>query len=99
MRFWTREVAGWLLLFLGLFVFFRSYQFLTSENHYILEGGALSMIGIILFRGGIHLLKIAVAAQVCMQTEEQVQGRVAAVSRITSPSRAPSRPVTIRRIS
>jgi hypothetical protein len=70
MRFWTREVAGWVLVLLGLFVFYRCYGLLTDlEHHPILEGGSLSLVGIFLFRGGIHLLKIAVAAEVCLEAQ------------------------------
>jgi hypothetical protein len=69
MRFWTREVAGWVLLGLGLYVFYRDYQLLMEGNHYVLEGAMLTVIGIFLFRGGIQLLKIAVAARVCMDAQ------------------------------
>ena len=73
MRFWTRELAGWLLLALGLYLFYRSYTLLTNENHYVLEGGTLTLIGIFVFRGGIQLLRIAVAAQVCREAQERLE--------------------------
>jgi hypothetical protein len=66
MRFWTRELAGWLLIGLGLYTFLTCYRLLTQ--HYILEGGSLTVIGVFLFRGGLHLLKVAVAARVCMES-------------------------------
>jgi hypothetical protein len=66
MRFWTREVAGWLLIGVGLYVFYQSYR--QFDAHYIVEGGGLAMVGIFIFRGGIHLLKVAVAAQVCLES-------------------------------
>jgi hypothetical protein len=69
MRFWTREIAGWLLLGLGLYVFYRDYQVLMEGNHWVVEGVLLTVIGIFLFRGGIQLLKIAVAARVCMEAQ------------------------------
>ena len=65
MRFWIRELAGWLLMGLGLFVFFQCYRLLLQ--HYIVEGGSLTVIGVFIFRGGLHLLKVAVAAQVCLE--------------------------------
>jgi hypothetical protein len=72
MRFWTREVAGWILLALGLYVFYRSYTLLIDGHQYQIEGGILTIIGIFLFRGGIHLLKIAVAARACMEAQQRL---------------------------
>jgi hypothetical protein len=65
MRFWVRELAGWLLVGLGLLVFY--YCFLFLANGIILEAGPLTVIGVFIFRGGIHLLKMAVAARVVLQ--------------------------------
>jgi len=85
MRFWSREIGGWGLVLLGLLVFYQSYLFLnrTAVVHdanganrvelrpgYI-EAGQWSIIGIFLFRGGIHLLKVAVAARACLQANDQ----------------------------
>src|SRR5260370_24365100 len=84
MRFWSRGIGGWGLVLLGLLVFYQSYLFLnrTAVRHdangvervepwpgYI-EAGQWSIIGIFLFRGGIHLLKVAVAARVCLQAND-----------------------------
>jgi len=74
MKFWIREFAGWMLLVLSLFVFYRCYLLLTTSHAYV-EGGALTLIGIVIFRGGIHLLKIAVAARICIDAEEQLKDR------------------------
>jgi hypothetical protein len=72
MRFWTREVAGWILLALGLYVFYRSYSLLMDNHQSQIEGGILAIVGIFLFRGGIQLLKIAVAARVCMEAQQRL---------------------------
>ena len=95
MRFWTREVAGWALLVLGLYVFYRCYQLLTDSNHYVLEGGTLTLVGIFLFRGGIHLRKIAVAARVCVEAQERLERDRARPGGVP----APTRPVAGRRLS
>lgn len=86
MRLWTREVAGWVLLALALYLFYRSYALLTDENHYVLEGGTLTVIGIFLFRGGIQLLRIAVAAQVCREAQERLERDRAKPGGFAAPS-------------
>jgi hypothetical protein len=72
MLFWIiRELAGWLLVGLGLFTFLICYALLTQPAPRILEAGPLTVIGIFIFRGGIHLLKVAVAARICLQAHKQ----------------------------
>jgi hypothetical protein len=87
MTYWTREIAGWVLMVLGLFLFYRCYTLLTGGNHYILEAGSLTVVGIFLFRGGIHLLKVAVAARVCLDTEQRLEHEPA-----STPVRPPGAP-------
>ena len=101
MRFWTREVAGWVLLGLGLYVFYRDYQLLMEGNHYVLEGAMLTVIGIFLFRGGIQLLKIAVAARVCMdaqvrQERERTKASARPMAGRRSPPYAEKTPISLR---
>lgn len=72
MRFWWRELAGWALVLLGLAVFYVCILFLLGSPHAILEAPTLAFIGFILFRGGIQLLKVAVAARICARTQEPV---------------------------
>jgi hypothetical protein len=67
MRFWGREIAGWLLVGLGLFVFYICFDMLLQRDPYLIQVGPMSVIGIFIFRGGIHLLKVAVAARICTQ--------------------------------
>jgi hypothetical protein len=69
MRFWIREVLGWLLVLVGLGIF--GLCVLMVANRMILELGPMTLVGIIVFRGGIHLLKVAVAARICLQTQER----------------------------
>jgi hypothetical protein len=64
--FWIREIAGWALLILGLWLFYVSY-FVLLQNGKIIQSGPTVLMGLIVFRGGIHLLKVAVAARVCRQ--------------------------------
>jgi len=67
MRFWVREIAGWLLVGLGLFIFYIVLAITLTERPWLITAGPLTLIGIIIFRGGIHLLKVAVAARICMK--------------------------------
>jgi hypothetical protein len=98
MNYWSREVAGWLFIILGLFVFYRSYTLLSNEGHYIIEGGALTIVGVFLFRGGIQLLKIAVAARICLQADERLESRQALPSAKNAPVRTTVPPVAGRRL-
>jgi hypothetical protein len=67
---WARELAGWGLVGLGLFVFFLVWDY--CERHLFLEAMACLIMGIFVFRGGIHLLKVAIATRVCQQAQEQL---------------------------
>jgi len=78
---WLREIAGWLLVAGGLFLIYICYLFLQEKR--IIEAGPLSILGIIVFRGGIHLLKVAVAARICREAKERTRQDV--------PARAPAR--------
>jgi hypothetical protein len=69
MRFWSREVSGWFLIGVGLYTFFTCYQFLLRGR--IWEAAPLTIIGIFLFRGGIHLVKVALAARICLDAQER----------------------------
>ena len=68
--FWMREVVGWVLIGLGLFVFAFVYFGLLRFGH-IARSVPLTFIGFIVFRGGIHLVKVAVAARICQELAEQ----------------------------
>jgi hypothetical protein len=75
MRFWIRELAGWLLIGLGLYVFFVCYVILVNQGPHLLEAGPLAFIGFIIFRGGIHLLKVATAARICLHAQAEILHR------------------------
>lgn len=61
MSYWAREIAGWLLILAGLTAFYQSYDFLVRKR--VIEAVPLAFVGFVIFRGGIHLLKVSVAAQ------------------------------------
>ena len=72
-RFWLRELMGWLLVILGLGIFYICFAILLNPQPSIFEAPILSVIGIMVFRGGIHLLKVAVAARVAMHAQVELQ--------------------------
>ena len=77
MRFWVREIAGWALVGLGFYPFFYlAYTFCLSGK--IFEAWVVAIIGIFVFRGGIHLLKVAIAARVCEEARDRTAEAVAA---------------------
>lgn len=81
MRFWIREIAGWLLVLLGLYVFAGCISILLNEPEpRIIESGPLAFIGFVIFRGGIHLLKVAVAARVSLEAHQEAREQQAANS-------------------
>jgi hypothetical protein len=84
--YWSREVAGWLLILAGLYAFLEAYNLLLNKR--ILEAPPLVFVGFIVFRGGIHVLKVAVAAQAALGGQTEAAQPVA--RRI---GRTPARPV------
>ncbi len=73
MRRW--EVAGWLLVALALWAVFEAFSLLTKDQPSLLPVGPLTFFGFVLFRGGIHLLKVSVAAQVCLDWQAQQRAK------------------------
>jgi hypothetical protein len=98
MRFWIREIAGWLLVLLGLFIFYICFAILLTDGPWLLEAIFLTVIGVVVYRSGIHLLKVAVAARVCLYAQARLRedgtsprddkrSRLAAVRRTALPPR------------
>jgi hypothetical protein len=87
MRFayWSREIAGWVLVLAGLYAFVVAYDLLLSKR--IFEAAPMVFIGFIVFRGGVHVLKVAVAAQAARSLPETAHSATRRVGR------APVRPV------
>jgi hypothetical protein len=79
--YWSREIVGWLLVLGGLYAFVVAYDLLLSRR--VFEAAPLTFIGFIVFRGGIHILKVAVAAQATLTQTDAAQP---AARRITRPA-------------
>lgn len=57
-----REVVGWGLMLLGLQVFRICLKYLNFAA--VIEGFVAATIGIVIFRSGLQLVKVSVAARV-----------------------------------
>jgi hypothetical protein len=85
MRFWIRELAGWLLVLAGLYFCYVSLSIVTNYPSRFFDAIHPTVIGIFVFRGGIHLLKVAVAARICLAaTERTDRPRAASASALTA---------------
>ncbi|MCI0463769.1 MAG: hypothetical protein L0Z62_43085 [Gemmataceae bacterium] len=73
MRYWVRELAGWVLVLLGLFVFYVCFAVLLGDGSLLFESIFFTVIGVVVFRSGMHLLKVAVAARVCLHAQARLQ--------------------------
>ncbi|MFO0852223.1 MAG: hypothetical protein U0871_27215 [Gemmataceae bacterium] len=65
-----REIAGWVLLGVGLAAFGVCYFVFLLQKR-VVEGAALGVIGFVIFRGGLHLLKVAIAARAAAEAGRQ----------------------------
>jgi hypothetical protein len=83
MRGWFMEIAGWLLLAFGLWIFYDSFEWMREGK--ITQTGPHMVIGFIVFRGGLQLIKMAVAARICLQIQ-----RVPPAERASAPTRQPA---------
>lgn len=74
----ARELVGWALMLLSLYLFgVLDFEFIKMlfgsrpvpssfaflQRGYVIEGSVVGFIGVMLFRGGLQLVKVAVAAR------------------------------------
>lgn len=83
MRRW--EIAGWVLLGVGLLIFYQVVSLLVREPPALLLSGPLSFIGFVVFRGGIHLLKVGAAAQACLDWQARQREKETPRPRVPEP--------------
>lgn len=72
MFFIIRETAGWLLIVTALYLIqlaLRQY----IPRHDVVEAGLTVMAAMFVFKGGVHLIRVATAARICMHTRRSDQ--------------------------
>jgi hypothetical protein len=70
MKFWWRELSGWLLIGLSMLGFVFVYD--LAMGHFLTEMWAIAVISLVVFWGGIQLLKVAIAARICQQAQDRL---------------------------
>lgn len=71
LSFVLREIVGWALVFFGVALIGFCLSLVLEGQ--IMQAGLLTFPAIILFRGGIHLLKVSVAARLALQARDRVK--------------------------
>jgi hypothetical protein len=64
--FWVREIAGWILVLVALYLIHIGLVFVTDlERPRLLESAIVVMAGLGVLRAGILLIRISTAARIC----------------------------------
>lgn len=64
MGHWLREIAGWILILLGLYGYWIALAFLAAQPARLIEGGTMAAVSTMLFRGGLLLVRVVTAARI-----------------------------------
>jgi hypothetical protein len=86
--YWAREIAGWMLVLAGLLCFWKAWGMLIDRR--IFEAAPMTFIGFIVFRGGIHILKVAVAAQAARLVTDAAQPAARRLNRLPTQPIGPT---------
>ena len=66
--FWLREIAGWLLILVSLYLLRVGLVFLNDLNHPgLVESGIVMLTGLGVMRCGILLVRVSTAARLCRE--------------------------------
>ncbi len=68
MFFWLREIAGWALALLGVWLIWNGVRELQSYDvdPRMIEGSVLCATGVMALRMGVFLIRVATAARIVM---------------------------------
>ncbi|MBI1311880.1 hypothetical protein GC176_11355 [bacterium] len=67
--FSIRELAGWGLIAIALMFVWSAFDFLESQK--VVEASVTVFAASFVFRGGIHLVKMATAARVVVEANQK----------------------------
>jgi hypothetical protein len=81
MSAWLREIAGWVLLGTGLAMFAVCYAVFLL-NRRVVEAVIFGFGGIAVFRGGLQLLKVAMAARASQDIRREITATAAPVHQV-----------------
>jgi hypothetical protein len=88
---WLREIAGWVLLGIGLAMIAMCYVvFLLSGR--VIEGLLFGIAAVFVFRGGLQLLKVAMAAHAASNIRRDLAVSTTPIRQVR-PQMAPLQPV------
>jgi hypothetical protein len=65
MLFWIRELAGWCLVLVALWVLSVALKYSTTRQ--VVEAGVVGFIGLGVLRAGILLVRISTAARIAQR--------------------------------
>ncbi len=88
MLFWVREVLGWLLVVVALWILKSALDYVTSRQ--VVEAGTVALVGLGVLRAGVLLIRVSTAARIALKDvvlsevvleEEVASGRPKAAAR------------------
>lgn len=71
MSAWLREIAGWVLLGIGLAMFAMCYTVFLLNGR-VIQGFILAVPAVFVFRGGLQMLKVAMAARASRDIRKEI---------------------------
>lgn len=64
--FWLREIVGWALVVMALYLMYVALVFLMDlQSPRVIEAGVLVIAGLGVLKAGILLVRISTAARIC----------------------------------
>lgn len=64
--FWLREIAGWALVVMALYLMYVALVFLMDlQSPRVVEAGVIVIAGLGVLKAGVLLVRISTAARIC----------------------------------